>query len=148
MTTPSLAQRMESTIREYIRACNAADAAAISAFFMPEATHYFPQHAKWAGAPAIGQSFAKIVTERGISWTVDHVATDTIRYEAVMEWTQFSRPRQQIVRGIDWFAFDGPQLRIREVRCYYATNWPVESRMELQDFDYAARGYPVAFPDS
>ena len=137
---------MEQLTRDYIRACNAADAPEIAAFFMPDGTHYFPQHAKWTGASTIGANFAKVVSERGITWTVDSVVVDTARHEAVMEWTQFTMSAKQIVRGVDWLTFDPSTLRIREARCFYATNWPAEARNEQHDFDYAGRGYPTTFP--
>jgi len=147
MTPLNIAQRMEETVREYIRACNAADASAIAVFFTPDATHYFPQHGKSTGASTIAQNFAKIVVDRGISWTVDKVVADVAHWEAVMEWTQFTKSSKQMVRGIDWLTFEPSTLRILEVRCYFAANWPAEARQELKDFDYAGRGYPTTFPD-
>jgi hypothetical protein len=46
MAAPGLDQQLEHAIRHYVDACNAADTAAISACFAPDATHYFPQTPK------------------------------------------------------------------------------------------------------
>jgi hypothetical protein len=49
--------------------------------------------------------------------------TDVDRCAAVLEWTRFNQ----------------------EIRCYTATPiHPDMARQELQDFDYAGRGYPTA----
>jgi hypothetical protein len=113
---------------------------------MPDATHYFPQRAKWTGASTIAENFAKVVSELGITWTVDRVLADTAHHEAVMEWTQFAVSAKQIVRGVDWLTFEPSTLRIKEARSYYASNWPADARHEQHDFDYAGRGYPTTFP--
>ncbi len=61
MPLASTAQNMEHVIREYTRACNAADADAIAACFTADATFYFPWRGKWVGAATIGANFAKVV---------------------------------------------------------------------------------------
>lgn len=140
---------MEQAVRTYIQACNKADAAAISACFGANAVHYMPPGVpKWSGAAVIGNNFAKIVAETGLRWTVDQIATDEARCSAVLEWTQFDPSRQQIVRGVDWFVFDKETLQVQEVRPYVAARPdPNKQRQELQDFDYAARGYPTTLSD-
>ena len=143
-----IAKRMEQVIRTYIGACNNADATAISACFRSDAVHYGPGIPKWSGAAAIGGNFAKRVAETGQWWTVDQLVTDADRCAAALEWTRFDPPRRQILRGVDWFDFEEQTLLIREVRPYFAVRPdPNAERQQLQDFDYAARGYPTTFPD-
>ena len=155
MVQPTPSQRMEQVIRTYFQACNEADAAAIAACFCPEAVHYFPSgphqaHApllKWSGAATIGSTLAKIGREQGVCWTVDQLLIDVDRCAATLEWTRFDRQHARIVRGVDWFVFEPQTLGIQEIRSYTAA--PVHSdlaRQELQDFDYAGRGYPTTFP--
>ena len=148
MAPLSTAQRMEQVIRTYIEACNNADATAISACFRSDAVHYGPGIPKWSGAPTIGSNFAKRVTETGQWWTVDQIITDADRCAAALEWTRLDPSRRQIVRGVDWFDFEQETLLIREVRPYFAARPdPNAERQELQDLDYASRGYPTNFAD-
>jgi methyltransferase len=145
MPLPSTAQKMEHVIREYTRACNAAEADAIAACFTVEAEFYFPWRGKWVGAAAIGENFAKIVREQRVRWTVDQVLTDVDRSAAVLEWSRFNPANAQLVRGVEWFVFEPGTLKIKEVRPYTAAPLhPDMARQELQDFDYEGRGYPTA----
>ncbi len=100
---------------------------------------------KLVGAATIGSKFARVVQEQGVFWTVDQLLTDVDRYSAALEWTRFNRQRDRLLRGVDWFVFDPQTLCIQEVRPYTAA--PIDTdmpRQELQDFDYAGRGYPTA----
>jgi len=76
MVQPTTSQRIEQVIRKYIQACSDADAQAIAACFCSEAVHYSPWTPKWSGAATIGNNFAKVVREEGISWTVDQLLID------------------------------------------------------------------------
>jgi len=88
----------------------------------------------------------KRVQELGHCWTVDQVLVDVERCAAALEWTRFDR-NARVVRGVDWFVFEPPTIRIREVRPYFAVSpRPDLARQELQDFDYAGRGYPTNAP--
>jgi methyltransferase len=139
MVQDSVAQRMEKVIRDFIHACNHADA--IAACFNPGYSQ------KWSGASTIGDNFARLVRERGRCWTVDQVVVDVERHAGVLEWTSFTGQSHTIMRGVDWFVFDPQTLRIQEVRPYTAA--PVQPNMarhELGDFDYAGRGYPTSRP--
>jgi len=79
-------------------------------------------------------------------WTVDQVIIDAGRCAGAMEWTSFVHQHDCIIRGVDWFLFDPQTFRIREVRSYTAAQiLPDENRLELEDFDYAGRGYPTTF---
>ena len=146
MAGPTLAQRVEQVIRTYIQACNDADANAIAACFCPDAVHYLPAAPKWSGAATIGDNFAKRVRELGLCWTVDQVLVDVERCAAALEWTRFDR-NARVVRGVDWFVFEPQTVRIHEVRSYFAVSpRPDLARQEMQDFDYAGRGYPTIAP--
>ena len=89
----------ESIIRAYFAACTAGDAEAISAFFTPDAVHYFPDgdtfpdgtpQEPFRGAEAIGHGFGtRFGGEFHTRWTVDHVLADPDRHEAVIEWSNF-----------------------------------------------------------
>ena len=108
--------------------------------------HYFLGAPRWSGASAIGANFSKRVRELGHFWTVDHVLTDADRRAAVLEWTRFDQTAR-ILRGVDWFVFDPASLQIQEIRPYGAA--PIQpdlARQELQDFDYAGRGYTMTRP--
>jgi methyltransferase len=143
MAEPAPAQRIEQIIRTYIQACNDADAEAIAACFLPDAVHYGPGMPKWSGAAMIGSNFAKRVREFGHCWTVDQVLVDVDRCAAALEWTRFDR-NGWVLRGVDWFIFEPQTVRIREIRPYFAVSpRPDLMRQEMQDFDYAGRGYPA-----
>lgn len=144
-----IAERIEQVVRNYIQACNDADANAVGACFCPDGTHYFPignpSRPRWVGATTIGNNFAKMVGELGVCWTVDQVLVDTSRHGAALEWTRFTWGSERIVRGVDWFGFDPQTLLVREVKTYRAAPiHPDMERQEMQDFDYAGRGYPMA----
>jgi SnoaL-like domain len=146
MAEPTSAQRIEHIINTYIQACNDADAKAIAACFCPDAVHYGPGFSKWSGAATIGDNFMKRVQELGHCWTVDQVLVDVERCAAALEWTRFDR-NARVVRGVDWFVFEPQTIRIREVRPYFAVSpRPDLARQEMQDFDYAGRGYPTNAP--
>jgi hypothetical protein len=77
---------------------------------------------------------------------VDQVLVDVARPAAALEWTRFDRAAR-VVRGVDWFVFEPQTIRIREVRPYFAVlPRPDLTRQEMQDFDYAGRGYPMSAP--
>jgi len=145
MTEPTLARRIEQAVRNYFRACNDGEAKAIAACFSADGVHYFPGIKKWSGATAIGDNLAERVRDFGQCWTVDQVLVDAGRCAATLEWTQFDRSGR-VVRGVDWIVLEPQTLRIREVRPYLAAFRADVARQELQDFDYAGRGYPMDAP--
>ena len=142
---PTLAQRIEQAVRNYFRACNDGGATSIAACFSGDAVHYFPGLPKWSGAITIGNNLAKRVRDFGQCWTVDQVLVDAVRCAAMVEWTQFDRSGR-IVRGVDWIVLEHQTLMIREIRPYVAAFRADVARQELQDFDYAGRGYPMNAP--
>jgi len=148
MARSSLALRMEEVIRAFIHSSSRANVKAIAECLSPEAVHYFPSGfgPKWTGASIIASNIANLVHERGLCWTADRVLIDADRCAGALEWTSFIRERDSIVRGVDWFVFDPQNFRIQEVRTYRAAIHPEKTRQELEDFDYAGRGYPMSHP--
>jgi ketosteroid isomerase-like protein len=141
---PTSAQCMEHVIRTYVKALNDADCDAVAACFCADAVHYFPAHPRISGAVALGSYFAASVRRREISWTVDQILVDVGRCAATLEWTRFDPSGPRHMRGVDWFVFEPETIRFREVRTYLAAKGdPRRENLELQDFDYAGRGYPV-----
>jgi hypothetical protein len=140
---------LETTIREYFDACNAADPQAIASYFEPDGVHYFPAGAPqgtFSGADAIGAGWVKAVANLGSIWTVDRIVVDATKLEAVIEWTHF-KPKQGVyLRGDEWYLFS-PRGLIREIRAYYACPPAGEIRNhELGNFDYRGLGYPLTPP--
>jgi methyltransferase len=145
MTEPSVAARMEQAVRTYIQACNDGDAPAIAACLHPEAVQYFPNIPKWVGSSLIGNKFATLVRERNLCWTVDQLAVDADRLVVALEFTGFDGAGR-IFRGVEWYDFEPGSLLIREIRPYFAARSRDAVREELEDFDYAGRGYPMTRP--
>jgi hypothetical protein len=98
------------------------------------------------GASTTAESFAKRVRENGVCWTVDQIVVDADRCIGVLEFTPFAG-KDLILRGLELYEFEPHTLRIMEVRPYTAA--PIDfglPHQELQDFDYAGRGYPTTRP--
>lgn len=138
---------MEARIRAYFDACNAADAAAISSQFIPDAVHYFPPGTyggPFVGANTIAERWVHAVASLGSRWTVDHVITDPSTNRAVIEWTHFKTKQGKVLRGDEWYRFDPDTGLIAEIRAYYASPQdPTLDVLELGGFDYQGRGYPA-----
>jgi hypothetical protein len=144
------AAAMEALMRTYFDACNAADEVAMVACFTPDAVHYFPPgmyEGPFRGAAKIAEKWAGAVASLGSYWTVDRIAVDPARYEAVMEWTHFKTKQGTVLRGIEWYVFDEASGLIREIRAYYASPQARDvAVLALEGFDYHGRGYPAAPP--
>jgi hypothetical protein len=144
------ARAMEALMRTYFDACNAADEARMIACFTPDAVHYFPPgmyEGPFRGAAKIAEKWAGAVARLGSYWTVDRIALDPARHEAVMEWTHFKTKQGTLLRGIEWYEFDQASGLIREIRAYYASpQAPDLTELALEGFDYDQRGYPAAPP--
>jgi hypothetical protein len=148
--TAITAATLEANIRAYFDGCNEASVAKMTSVMEPDAVHYFPAGAPqgtFFGANTIAEGWVRAVATLGSIWTVDHVIVDVSRLEAVIEWTHF-KPKQNIyLRGDEWYVFS-PAGLIKEIRAYYAcpaATGPMRTH-EIGDFDYAARGYPLAPP--
>jgi hypothetical protein len=146
MVAPTVPARMDQAIREYIRGCNDGDAQQIAACLHADAIHYYPNVSKIVGASTIAAWFVKRVREKGAYWTADQIVVDADRCIGVLEFTLFAG-KQLILRGLELYQFEPNTLLISEVRPYTAA--PIDfglPHQELQDFDYAGRGYPTTRP--
>ena len=142
--------RMENLIRRYFEGCNEADAEKMASCFLPDAVHYFPPDmydGPWEGAETIARKWQTAVARIGSYWTLDSVVVDVDRNEAVIEWTHFKTLDGTVLRGAEWYVFDGTTGLIRELRAYYASpQAPGLERLELGGYDYEGRGYALAPP--
>lgn len=142
--------RMESLIRRYFDACNAADVDGIAACFVPDAVHYFPPgmyDGPFRGATTIGEKWRKAVETIGSYWTIDRMICDPGARQAVIEWTHFKSKDGKVLRGDEWYVFDAATGLISEIRAYYASPQdPALDRLELGGYDYAAEGYALEPP--
>lgn len=140
---------MEAHIRAYFDACNSGDPERIAAYFEADGIHYFPPGmygGPFRGGLEIGRRWQAAVQNLGSYWTVDHFIGEPESRRAVIEWTHFKRAQGTMLRGDEWYIFSEKGL-IQEIRAYYAS--PQDrglTALELGDFDYAGRGYPVKAP--
>ena len=143
------AATMEMRIRDYFAACNSGVIDEIEAHFTPDAVHYFPPgmyEGPFRGARKIAEKWNQAVDKLGSCWTVDQVICDPPTRRAVIEWTHFKRKQGVMLRGDEWYVF-APDGLIREIRAYYASPQDTSLKvLELGDFDYAGRGYPIKAP--
>ena len=143
-------ESMESLMRRYFDACNAADVEGVAACFDPDGVHYFPPgmyDGPFRGARTIGQRWALAVERFGSIWTVDRIVTDPSSGLAVMEWSHFKTFEGKLLRGDEWYMFNPETGLIREIRAYYASPQdPALERLELGGFPYEDRGYPTSAP--
>jgi len=150
LTRDQKSAHMRDLIRTYFGACNAGDADAIAACFVPGGTHYFPPGmygGAWRGARVIGERWAHSVATKGSAWSVDRAICEPETDQAVIEWTHYKTAEGTILRGIEWYEFDPATGLIGEIRAYYASPQdPSLARLELDGFDYAGRGYPLESP--
>ena len=143
-------------IRRYFAACNAADYGALMACFTPDAVHYFPPglpDIPWRGADAIARKWIWCVEHLGSQWTIEKILVSHDSPEAVIEWTHWKRKSKTAQRGDEWYVFDVPSGRIKEIRAYYAAPAVKDTATlpqvqgthmgDLVDFDYVGRGYAL-----
>lgn len=146
---PLTAASMEASIRAYFDACNSGDPERIAAYFEPDGVHYFPSGmygGPFRGAMEIGRRWQAAVKTLGSYWTVDQVICDPDTRRAAIEWSHFKRRDKVILRGDEWYIFSAAGL-IQEIRAYYASPQDRSfAALELGDFDYAGRGYPLEAP--
>jgi methyltransferase len=142
---------METLIRQYFDACNAADEQAIMDCFVPDGVHYFPPGmygGAFRGAQAIANRWAAAVRDLGSIWTIEQITTDPENARAVVEWTHYKTFSETVLRGDEWYVFDRDTGLISEIRAYYASPQASDlHRLELATFDYAGRGYSLQPPD-
>jgi hypothetical protein len=139
-----VAQRMEQAIHRYFAACNTGDVEAVAAFFTRDAVYYFPPGfgGPARGGQVIGELIARLVQAAASRWSIDQVVCDPGSNRAVAEWTV--RRTGLLARGVEWYEFDPGTGLITEVRAYLASPPAAgASRVELEGFPYAERGYTV-----
>ncbi|QYO75630.1 nuclear transport factor 2 family protein [Devosia salina] len=141
-------QHMEAAIRRYFDACNKADYQALIDSFTPDAVHYFPPglpDVPWRGADTIARKWIWCVETLGSQWTIEKVLCSSTAPEAVIEWTHWKTRSGTALRGDEWYVFDEASGRIAEIRAFYAASAnPALTISQLEDFDYAGRGYHLA----
>jgi methyltransferase len=141
---------MRDLITRYFDACNEADVDTIAACFIPDGTHYFPPGmygGAWRGARLIAERWAESVAARGSAWTIDRMVCEAETDQAVIEWTHYKTGEGTVLRGDEWYLFDPATGLIAEIRAYYAAPQDRSlQRLELDGFDYAARGYHLESP--
>jgi ketosteroid isomerase-like protein len=144
------AEGMESLIREYFDACNAADAERIAKCWTQDGVHYFPPgmyDGPFRGAKYIGERWVGAVETLGSVWTIDRMVCDPASGQAVIEWTHFKTKKDTVLRGDEWYIFDADSGLIKEIRAYYASPQdPNLDRLELGGYDYAGNGYATEPP--
>ena len=140
---------MEAHIRAYFDACNSGIPERIASYFEPDGIHYFPPGmygGPFRGGLEIGKRWQAAVENFGSYWTVDHFIGEPESRRAVIEWTHFKRKQDTMLRGDEWYIFSEAGL-IQEIRAYYASPQDRSlNALELGDFDYEARGYPLKGP--
>lgn len=154
MTTESdLAERrsrMETLIRTYFDGCNEADVEKMMSCFTEDAVHYFPRSmygGAWRGCRLIAERWVEFVATKGSAWTIDRLICEPETHQAVIEWTHYKTAEGTVLRGDEWYTFDPDSGLITEIRAYYASPQdPGLDRLELEDFDYAGRGYHIHCP--
>ena len=142
---------MRDLIVRYFEACNQGDSDAIAACLTPEAVHYFPPGmygGAFRGARAIGDRWVKAYQELGSRWALERVAVDAEMNTAVAEWSHYKTKQGTVLRGDEWYEFDDDSGLISEIRAYYASPQAADlQRLELEEFDYAGRGYSNRPPE-
>ncbi len=142
MAETPVRERYRAIIEAYYRGCNTADVALMTSTFTEDVVHYFVDHSAVRGAEALANYWAKIGPRTKANWTLDHIIAEGS--EAVIEWSMAWTPPatgvEEILRGSEWYVFEGD--RIAEIRSYHANYYLAKPETrELRDFDYVGRGY-------
>ena len=130
------------TIQTYYQGCNSADYDLMMSTFTDDVVHYFVDHSAVRGGQALANYWCKVGPKTHANWELDHALVQ--EPEAVIEWSMRWTPaatgEPEILRGSEWYRFDGD--RISEIRSYH-NNYYLQSpeNRRLHDFDYPGRGY-------
>jgi methyltransferase len=141
---------MAEVLRSYTEACNGGQGERIAACFVQDAVSYFPPGmygGPFRGASVIAEKMLAVRAKLGSYWTLDSILADPATSRAVCEWTHFKTRLGVILRGSDWIEFDRETGLIKEIRVYYASPQDTSLKvLELDGFDYSARGYATTPP--
>lgn len=127
-------------VRAYYEALNTGDAAAVSAHFTDDATHYYTRLGPHEGAKTIGDMAALGVSTIDAQWYIENLieAGDEVAIEWTMTWRDPQSGEKRLDRGTEWFRFrDG---KIAEVRAYHHGGRK-NPQGDLLGFDHEGRGY-------
>jgi ketosteroid isomerase-like protein len=127
-------------VRAYYEALNTGDAAAVSAHFTDDATHYYTRLGPHEGAKTIGDLTALGVSTIDAQWYVENLieADNQVAIEWTMTWRDPNSGAKRLDRGTEWFRFrDG---KIAEVRAYHHGG-KKNPQGDLLGFDHEGRGY-------
>lgn len=137
-------------VRRYFAGCNDGDARKIASCLTDHATHYFPPGmygGPWRGAELIAENWCSMVARIGSVWALEQVMISPDGSIGAAEWTHYKTVDGTVLRGDEWYVFDGKTGRIDEIRAYYASPQQLTGgRAELEGFDYATRGYSIRQP--
>jgi ketosteroid isomerase-like protein len=140
---------MEELVRRFYDGCNEGSGPKLRSCLAEDAVHYFPVGAAqdiFRGREAIIAAWQSAIRSQDSRWTLDRVLIDEALSEVAIEWTHFKPALGGYVRGAELCTVDA-DLRITEIRAYYATPTPAPTgQYELAWFDYAERGYPTDPP--
>lgn len=130
----------------YMHACNTGDIAVLEASFTEDVVAYFIDRAPVRGREVLAAFWAKVHRLTGAHWTCDCVVAEGDR--VVVEWTERWTPKGADAavqsRGVD--LFEMREGRIAEIRQFHRPEaLPWTQPFEMQDYPYAARGYPESF---
>jgi methyltransferase len=142
--------RRDEVVRTYFVGCNDADATKIASCLTDDAVHYFPPGmygGPWRGASLIAENWCSMVARIGSTWALEQVLISPDGRTGVAEWTHYKTTDGTVLRGDEWYVFDEQSGLISEIRAYYASPQDqTRNRMELEGFDYGARGYSTEQP--
>jgi ketosteroid isomerase-like protein len=127
-------------VRAYYEDLNTGDAAAVSAHFTDDATHYYTRLGPHEGARAIGEYAALGVAAIDAQWYVENLIEqgDQVAIEWTMTWRDPKSGAQRLDRGAEFFLLrDG---KIAEVRAYHHGG-KKNPQGDLLGFDHEGRGY-------
>ncbi len=127
-------------VHAYYEALNTGDAAAVSAHFTDDATHYYTRLGPHEGAKAIGDLAALGVATIDAQWYIENLIEqgDQVAIEWTMTWRDPHSGERRLDRGTEWFLIRDD--RIAEVRAYHHGG-KKNPQGDLLGFDHEGRGY-------
>jgi ketosteroid isomerase-like protein len=127
-------------VQAYYEDLNTGDAAAVTAHFTEDATHYYTRLGPHEGAETIGNYAALGVSSIDAQWYIENLIEqgDQVAIEWTMTWRDPKSGAKRLDRGTEWFLIrDG---KIAEVRAYHHGG-KKNPQGDLLSFDHEGRGY-------